>query len=299
MSGNILDDIIFNESKELKKQLDKYHLELEQHKKLLGKKTLENIKDKENILLQNYNKKSIVYLILINGILYKFGWSNDIIYRLKTHKKEIGENITLIYCIESKNNILLEHNLKDYLQNTIYRKNQVFNDKNQTELIEIDDVSIIQNKLEKLNKTIYEDKELLKYKMKILELENENLKLKIDYNHQEIQQESKEEIQQESKEQESKEQESKEQESKETKNKKQQLEKRREYYKNNKEQFIKSNKKYHEKNKKQILEQKREHYEKNKKQILEQKKEYREKNKKQIVEKKKEYREKNKKQILE
>lgn len=101
-AGNILDDIIFNESAELKIQIEKFHLELEKHKKLLEEKSLENIKDKENILLQNYNYKSIVYLIIIKDNLYKFGWTNDIQKRCKTHKKEIGETITLIYCIESK-----------------------------------------------------------------------------------------------------------------------------------------------------------------------------------------------------
>lgn len=124
-------------------------------------------------------------MILIKDNLYKFGWSNEIQDRFKTHKKEIGEMITLIYCIESKNNILLEQHLKDYLLTTkdingqSFRKSQIFKtntgkDKNQTELIEISDISIIQNKLEILNKSIYENKDYLR--IQILKLEIEKLK---------------------------------------------------------------------------------------------------------------------------
>jgi prophage antirepressor-like protein len=290
-AGNILDDIIFNESKELKHQLEK-------QKELLAQKTLENIKDKETILLKSYDKKSVVYLILINGILYKFGYSNDIKERFKTHKKEIGENITLIYCIESKNNILLEQNLKDYLQNTNYRKTQSFNDKNQTELIEINDITIIQNKLERLNKIIHENKETLEYKMKILELENENIKLKIkqlvflqEYTNEEknkeeeiIEEEIKIELQQESK-----------QEIEEIK-----IELQQENTQEDVDETKKINKKkeYYEKNKTRLLQQKKEYYEENKDKNRELKnqrnREYRKNNKDLIKQKDKEYRDKNK-----
>ncbi len=56
-AGNILDDIIFNESTELKRQL-------EQHKKLL-------IENKQELLLNNFDKNTIVYLIKISEKLCK------------------------------------------------------------------------------------------------------------------------------------------------------------------------------------------------------------------------------------
>jgi phage anti-repressor protein len=145
------------------------------------------IQDKQIILLTSFDKKSIMYLIKItintDGVItyiYKFGYTDDINRRIREHKKEIHQNIELIYCIESKNNTLLENKLKEFLATTDYRKEQIFNDKIQTELIEIDDISIIENKLNELNKDISEDREQLTIKR--LELENQNLILKHQVN---------------------------------------------------------------------------------------------------------------------
>lgn len=163
--GDILDDIIFNNSIELNKQL-------KEKEEQLQLKTIENIDNKQRILLDSYHKKCIVYLIKIVGTLYKFGWSDNIEQRLKDHKRDISNDIQLIYCIESKNNKLLETKLKEFLEGTTYRLSKVFNKKNQTELIEIDDISIIKQQLILLNNDIAFDKNLL-----ILE----NEKFKNDY----------------------------------------------------------------------------------------------------------------------
>lgn len=174
--GDILDDLIFNQGVELKTQLEKYHLQI-------NEKNLQYIKDKQNILLNSYHLKCIVYLIkiIINDvILYKFGYTDNIKRRLNEHQREINDDIELVYCIESKNNNLLENELKEYLKIANFRKEQIINDKNQTELIEIDDISIIQIELEKMNKYINENKEYIIIKR--LELENENLRLKLQLN---------------------------------------------------------------------------------------------------------------------
>ena len=179
--GNILDDLIFNQGIELKNQLEKYHLELQQKDKQLELKTIENIKDKESILLKSYDKKSIVYLIFISGILWKFGYTDNIKRRLSEHKREINQDIKLIYCIESKNNVLLENNLKNYLKNTNYRNEKIINEKLQTELIQIENINIIQIKLEEFNKSLIDDKQIiLELKAEIFELKNklENKKIK-------------------------------------------------------------------------------------------------------------------------
>ena len=206
-AGNILDDIIFNEAQELKRQIEKKdQLLIDQKEQLQNKSNLlveQKItfsQDIQQILLKSYNKKCIVYLIKItiniNGIitiLYKFGNTDDIMRRLSDHTRDINKNckIELIYCIESKNNVELENKLKEYLKTTTFRKDYIFKthnnkDKKQTELIEIDDIKIIQNKLIKINTSFQEDIVMLKCKERILELENENLKLQLKNEHREI-----------------------------------------------------------------------------------------------------------------
>jgi prophage antirepressor-like protein len=115
--GDILDDIIFNESIELKKQL-------EEQKLLLENKDLENKRKVEMTLKDSFDKRCLVYLIKItinNEIIYKFGYTHDIKTRLRTHKNQIGEDIELVYCIESKDNKMLERLLKDYLEQYKFR----------------------------------------------------------------------------------------------------------------------------------------------------------------------------------
>ena len=140
------------------------------------------IKDTQQILLDSYNNKSIVYLIKIiihNIILYKFGYTDNIKRRVNEHQTEINTDIKLIFCIESKNNRLLEIKFKEYLKKINCRKTQTINNKVQTELIETDDISIIEIQLSNLNKDITEDLELLKTKQHILELEIELASLKL------------------------------------------------------------------------------------------------------------------------
>jgi hypothetical protein len=160
----ITQEIVTEESNDLK-------LQLEDKKKQF-------IKDRQQILLDSFHQKCIVYLIKITNTLFKFGNSDDIKRRLQEHRREINNDIELVYCIESKNNVKLENDLKDYLKSTNYRKEQVLNGKNQTELIEINDIKDIHNELEKLNKDIREDKEYLVIERLKLEIELQKLKNK-------------------------------------------------------------------------------------------------------------------------
>lgn len=280
--GDILDDLIFNQGKELKIQLEKYHLELEEKNRLLENQQKQFIQDKQEILLTSYNKKCIVYIIKINENLYKFGNTDNIKRRFKEHYKEIGNNIELIYCIESKNNTLLENNLKEYLKTNTFRKEQIINNKNQTEIIEIDEptLSIIKNTLEICNKNIYEDKEQLIIKR--LELENENLKLQSEN------EQIKPEILQ----------------------KKQKLEehkekirlKKQEYYENNKKKIIDKVKEYRENNKENLIEKERLrkqlYYYDNKEKERLRKQEYYKNNREKILEKQRIYSNKKKTTLI-
>jgi len=173
--GDILDDIIFNQSKELQKQLENQKLLLEEQKHLTKRKV-------EMTLKNSFNKRCLVYLIKIifNGeIIYKFGYTDDIITRLRTHKNQIGEDIELVYCIESKDNKMLERLLIDYLEQYKFRIKRTINDKQQTELLKVNDIEIIKTKLIELNNEVEDEKLLIiKLKNKIIDLENENIQLK-------------------------------------------------------------------------------------------------------------------------
>jgi len=79
--------------------------ELENKNKELENKELESKKKVEITLRDSFNKRCVVYLIKVkidNEIIYKFGYTDDIVTRLRTHKNKISDDIELIYCIESK-----------------------------------------------------------------------------------------------------------------------------------------------------------------------------------------------------
>jgi len=134
-------------------------------------KDLQMIQNCQQIRLDSYNKKCVVYLIKITNTLFKFGNTYDIIKRFSDHRREINQEIQLIFCIESKNNTLLEQKLKDFLKTTDYRKTLTIKKKNQTELIEINNITIIENLLRKLNKDMDNNLEVLKVQENILALQ--------------------------------------------------------------------------------------------------------------------------------
>ena len=133
-------------------------------------------------LRDSFNKRSIVYVIkiLINDeLIYKFGYTDDIVSRLRTHKNQIGEDIELVYCIESKDNKMLEKLLIDYLEQYKFRIKRTIKDKQQTELLKVNDIEMVKNKLKELNNDVENDKVLIMtLKNKIIDLENENIELK-------------------------------------------------------------------------------------------------------------------------
>jgi hypothetical protein len=163
--------------------------ELEQQKQLLLEKDtqlinkdLQKKREVEITLKNSFDKRCLVYLIKITNddeIIYKFGYTDDIVTRLRTHKNQIGEDIELVYCIESKDNKMLERLLIDYLEQYKFRVKRTINGKQQTELLKVNDIEMIKNKLIELNKDVENDKLLIiKLKNKIIDLENENIELK-------------------------------------------------------------------------------------------------------------------------
>jgi prophage antirepressor-like protein len=180
--GDILDDIIFNESIELKKQLENKDKLLKEKETQLENKELEKKRKVEITLRDSFDKRCVVYLIKItmnDEIIYKFGYTDDIVTRLRTHKNKIGEDIELVYCIESKDNKMLERLLIDYLEQYKFRIKRTINDKQQTELLKVNDIEMIKNKLIELNKDVENEKLLIiELKNKIIDLEHENIELK-------------------------------------------------------------------------------------------------------------------------
>jgi|LakMenEpi03Aug12_release.lakeMendotaPanAssembly.Ray.scaffolds.fasta_scaffold00515_62 phage anti-repressor protein len=148
----------------------------------LENKDLEKKREVEMTLKNSFNKRNLVYLIKIpinDEIIYKFGHTDDIITRLRAHKNEICKDVELVYCIESKDRKMLERLLIDYLEQYKFRIKRSINDKQQTELLKVNDIQIIKNKLIELNKDIENEKLLIiKLKNKIIDLENENIELK-------------------------------------------------------------------------------------------------------------------------
>jgi phage anti-repressor protein len=172
---NIHNKIIKQEIEEQKQLLLEKETQLEN-------KDLENKRKVEMTLRNSFNKRNLVYLIKIpinDEIVYKFGHTDDIITRLRAHKNQISEDIELVYCIESKDRKMLERLLIDYLEQYKFRIKRNINDKHQTELLKVNDIQIIKNKLIELNKDIENEKLLIiKLKNKIIDLENENIELK-------------------------------------------------------------------------------------------------------------------------
>jgi hypothetical protein len=162
--------------------LENKNQEFENKNKELANKDLESKKKVEITLRDSFNKRCVVYLIKVkidDEIIYKFGYTDDIVTRLRTHKNQISDDIELIYCIESKDNKILEKLLIDYLEQYKFRIKRTINDKQQTELLKVNDIEMIKNKLIELNNDVENEKLLIiKLKNKIIDLENENINLK-------------------------------------------------------------------------------------------------------------------------
>jgi hypothetical protein len=138
----------------------------------------------ENILINSSNKK-LVYVGIVEENLVKFGYSKGIERRvLYQHKKEFNSFI-LKYTIHSDDYIELEDNIKEKFKDR--RKTKIINDKNQTELIQLDADFTIENlyrDILQLDKDIKErkrvgtDQVVIKLNTEITKLRYENEKLK-------------------------------------------------------------------------------------------------------------------------
>ena len=167
-----LHEVMKEETNELKKQLT------------LKNKEIENIASKnERELLLKHNKKRCFYLIQITDKIIKFGITNDIIKRLSDHKRDISEDIILLYVLETVYNVVIEKKIKELCsdeKDILFGKRVSieYNNKIQTELISLDKLLTIEqlwNKVLKIEKNINKDELFIQ-----MEQDIETLKLKKD-----------------------------------------------------------------------------------------------------------------------
>jgi predicted GIY-YIG superfamily endonuclease len=135
-------------------------------------------KNEQNLLIK-HDKKRCIYLIQVTKKIIKFGITSDIIKRLSDHKRDISEDILLIYVLETVYNNIVEKRIKE-LCNTendmLYGKRitMEFDKKPQTELIRLDGITLEQlwNKVLTIDKNINKDEIFLQLESEINILKN-------------------------------------------------------------------------------------------------------------------------------
>jgi len=157
----IIFEIINEEAKEFKELVNRQQLEIKNNQEIISKNELEQKINTQNILLESYHLKNIVYIIHIEDNLYKFGLTENIKERYNCHKKKMNKGIHLVYCIESNDNKVLEYKFKNWLSmNKFLAEKRDVGLDIYTELFEISDKDelIIKNK-------IYTGIEIIKQKL--------------------------------------------------------------------------------------------------------------------------------------
>jgi len=157
--GDILNDIIFNQSKELRCQLDDQIAHNAQLQHTLQRELLL----KERAFTQCFNKRPVVYLGYVNENIVKFGVSDDIKSRVKDHKRTFP-SFCLAWVVECKENRNLERALKSDVMLNNHRTTTTINNVTHNELFEL-----------KLGLT-FEDivNQILKLQSKITQDDNQN-----------------------------------------------------------------------------------------------------------------------------
>lgn len=155
---NIMNEMVIEETVELRKQLMLKDQEL--------------ISLKEKTMITAYHQRPIIYLAYVEENVIKFGYTNDIKTRINEHKKQIGLNFKLEWVIESIYNREIEQMIKDHM--TKHRITKEYLNKNQTELIQLNDELTI----DKLIKRITMFKDSFKHGEMIIKLLDENELLK-------------------------------------------------------------------------------------------------------------------------
>jgi prophage antirepressor-like protein len=135
---DVIKEIRVNGKYDFEQQLQLKNKEIEQLE-------IENISIKEKTLLNSFNKKTILYIGLVEFNIAKFGHTIDINERTQTHKKELGPQYILEYVIETNYNRELEKLIKGNLKDKLIMRRYPNRKNICTELIQLDEEFTIEN----------------------------------------------------------------------------------------------------------------------------------------------------------
>lgn len=174
-----LQEVVQEESDELKLQLEKKDKELE-------KKDSEKNKIREKTLIENFpNNEQCVYYGIIDNVsdnnekLIKFGNSNNLKNRVYRHK-ETYSNFRLVNAFKVENKLQIENAIKENPILSKRLRELSINNKNYVELLNIDGLSFTE--LDKIIKTIIASIDFTPENYQKLLNENKTLKNKLNEN---------------------------------------------------------------------------------------------------------------------
>jgi hypothetical protein len=160
----ILHEIIEEESNELKMQLEKKNIELQQKQTLLENSKIEKQREIEKAIIKQFPiNTECIYIGTIDNTneagekLIKFGHSNELPTRVVCHRKNYN-NFVLIEAFRVQNKVEIENLIKTHKIIKKQMRSIIVNEKNKTEIIAYDDAEFTIEKLIKIIKDIIQSK---------------------------------------------------------------------------------------------------------------------------------------------
>ena len=181
-----LQEVIQEESDELKLQLENKENELKCKESELEKKDNEKNRIREKTLIENFpSNQQCVYYGLVDNVsdnnekLVKFGNSNNLKNRVCNHK-DTYSNFRLINAFRVENKLQIENAMKEHPVLSKRQRTITINNKNYIELLNIDDLSFTE--LDKIIKSIISGIDFTAENYEKLLSENRTLKAKLNEN---------------------------------------------------------------------------------------------------------------------
>lgn len=181
-----LQEVVQEESDELKLQLENKEKELKCKDNELEKKDIEKNRIREKTLIENFpSNQQCVYYGLVDNVsdnnekLVKFGNSNNLKNRVCNHK-DTYSNFRLINAFRVENKLQIENAMKEHPVLSVRQRTITINNKNYVELLNIDDLSFTE--LDKIIKSIISGIDFTAENYEKLLSENRTLKAKLNEN---------------------------------------------------------------------------------------------------------------------
>ncbi len=207
---DLMNEVVYEQTEKLKNQLLMKDKELQLKDNQIKNKDIDVMFKNQQDLLFKHAKKRGIYIIMIPDRKAKFGICNDIVVRFKDHKRDISNDIILVYFLETVYNGVIEKKIKDLCKdeddilfgkriNKEYKHLSATGDevvKNQTELIQLDEMFTIEqfwNKVLQIEKNINKDELFIQmeHTIEILESKLGGYQEKIEEKNEKIRQVSK------------------------------------------------------------------------------------------------------------